>query len=100
MSIKPTVGRIVHVHLSGNDNVLAGIICAVHERGINVAGFDQNGNPYRANGVRLVRDGEDTPVMGTWAEWIRIVAPESPEPKSDVTDPVFLDGGDAPVSLT
>ena len=96
MSINPTVGRIVHVHLSGNTNVLAGIICAVHERGINVAGFDQNGTPYRANGVRLVQAGEDKPVMGTWAEWIKI---EARLPVLE-TEPVNLDGGDAPVSLT
>ena len=95
MKIEPTVGRIVHVHLSGNPNVLAGIICAVHERGINVAGFDQNGTAYRANGVRLVQEGDDTPIMGTWAEWIKIAAvADAP------SEPVVVDGGEAPISLT
>jgi hypothetical protein len=70
--IEPSVGRIVHVHLSGNPNTLAGIVCAVHERGINVAGFDQNGVPYRASAVRLVQPGETIPAnfSGTWAEWM------------------------------
>ena len=72
IGIAPTVGRIVLVHLSGNKNTLAGLICAVHERGINVAGFDEHGVAYRASGVRLVQPDEEIPASfsGTWAEWM------------------------------
>ena len=68
--IAPTVGRIVFVHLSGNKNTLAGLICAVHERGINVAGFDEHGVAYRACGIPLIQDGDAPPVSGSWAEWM------------------------------
>ena len=68
--IEPTVGRVVLVHLSGNANALAGLVCAVHERGINVAVFDEHAVQHRACGIPLIQDGDAPPVSGSWAEWM------------------------------
>lgn len=88
MSDKPAVGRIVVLHLSGNPHPLAGIVCAVHARGINVAGFDQLGVQYRACGVQCVREGHAAPASGSWVEWppygeADAVAPAATEQTSD-----------------
>ena len=76
--IEPTVGRVVLVHLSGNANALAGLVCAVHERGINVAVFDEHAVPHRACGIPLIQDGDAPPVSGSWAEWPEILIPAAP----------------------
>ena len=68
--ITPTVGRVVLVHLSGNANALAGLVGAVHARGINVAVFDEHAVPHRACGIPLIQDGDAPPVSGSWAEWM------------------------------
>lgn len=80
--IKPTVGRVVLVQRVDKDldeshqvtNVLepeSAFITAVHEdRVINVAGFTQTGDPFKANGVALLQDDDAKPEGETFAYWM------------------------------
>ncbi len=60
--IKPTVGRVVHVHDStiiahAPHQPLAGIVCYVHnDRLVNLVVFDMHGVPWPRKEVRLLQD--------------------------------------------
>lgn len=72
--IKPTIGRVVWVHRANDDvHEQPGIICHVHHDNlINVGGFDEEGNPFKAVNVWLQQEGEDVPTENRllWAEWM------------------------------
>jgi len=73
--IPPTVGRVVWVIRPLDSNDLkqpeVGLITYVQEGGryINVAGFAQDGHPFRRTSLYLVQDGEAKP-EGDFACWM------------------------------
>ena len=37
---------------------------------VNVAGFDANGNPFKATSVQLLQDDDQPNTVGAYAEWM------------------------------
>lgn len=77
--IVPTIGRVVWYtpHYFGtapaNGQPFPAFICYVHsDERINVAGFDNDGNPFRDKEVLLVQDpvGSVVPEREGWATWM------------------------------
>lgn len=83
INIKPTVGRVVYFNPNGmqlaahfaapeQGEPLAAIIVAVQPDGdLNLAMFDATGQVFGQTGVRLVQEGEQTPMPGIgFAYWM------------------------------
>jgi hypothetical protein len=86
--IKPTVGRVVLLHVAagasfyfvpypGRPPVIdtaqpcAATIAHVHsDRLVNVAAVDANGVPFSMTSVTLVQPGDDKPQVGSYCEWM------------------------------
>jgi hypothetical protein len=77
--ISPTPGRVVWVyHAGGSSFVLpddgqpcAGIVARVwHDRMVNLAVFDANGQSFPMTSVILVQEGDTAPEHGVYATWM------------------------------
>jgi hypothetical protein len=74
--ITPTVGRVVWIRGRVDSIDLAQpetaqIVYVHNDMYVNVAGFDGNGEPFRATSVYLVQDGTVMPSsVKMWAEWM------------------------------
>lgn len=71
--IKPTVGRVVLVTRPTpfSDETVPAFVCKVWgDRLINVGGFDENGDPFKASSVPLLRDADQIPDAGAYAHWM------------------------------
>ena len=84
--IVPTIGRQVLVHIRGQRQRCPASICMVHsDTIINVAGFMNNGSPFKLINVRLAQDDDIChPGMAEWMPYQKAQAekhqvPEVPE---------------------
>lgn len=70
--IKPTIGRVVLFKLNQHQSQpFPALVCAVHsDKRINVAGFDDLGNPIKFMNVPLLQDDDPVPQGGFYAEWM------------------------------
>lgn len=69
--MKPTVGRVVLYHPKPGV-IHAALIAYVHsDTMVNLAAFDNNGNPYGQTSVELVApDAPSTPEFGSYCQWM------------------------------
>ena len=69
--IKPTIGRVVLVHLGESDQAEPALVSYVwNDRMINVGGFDRNGVHFSATSLKLLQDDDAIPTVGYYAEWM------------------------------
>ncbi len=67
--IKPTIGRVVLFNDGVSDQRVPALIAYVYsDTVITIAGFDRDGNPFKATEVELIQDDSECTV-GT-AEWM------------------------------
>lgn len=72
--IKPTISRVVWLRnrpgqLDQNQPEDAHIVYVHSDNMINVAGWDANGDPFKATSVVLIQDGDPPPTY-VYAEWM------------------------------
>lgn len=68
--IKPSIGRVVLVHMGASAQPEPGLICYVwNDRMINIGGFDSNGKPFALTSVQLLQ-GDDVATGLIYAEWM------------------------------
>ena len=69
--ITPTVGRVVWYRRDPTDDQphMATVCYVWNDRMVNLAGFDHNGNPYKATSVTLRQEGDAQPLY-PHAEWM------------------------------
>lgn len=77
--ITPTIGRVVWFHPPTNaaetgfagQEICAAIVARVwSDRMVNLTVFDANGVPHSRTSVTLVQDGDTTPSLGYYCEWM------------------------------
>jgi len=75
--IKPSIGRVVwfqpgkSIEQPLRDQPFAAIVAYVwNDRMINLAYFNENGEPRNATSVTLLQDDDQTPGHGHFAEWM------------------------------
>lgn len=70
--IKPTIGRVLWFYQHADIMQPAPVfVTYVHSDAmVNVAGFTNNGEPFKQNSCTLVQEGQDLPQAGFYATWM------------------------------